>query len=58
MAVFVGKEFEFVNPSKGILHFTDTAKAKEYFAANPIAEAIILLKGSNSMHMGDMEAVL
>ena len=58
MAVFVGTEFDFVKPTDNMLHFADTAKAKEYFFNNPIAEAIILLKGSNSMHMGDMEAVL
>ena len=58
MAVFVGTEFDFVKPTDNMLHFADTAKAKEYFAANPIAKAIILLKGSNSMHMGDMETVL
>lgn len=58
MIVFVGKEFGFVEPQSAILYFDDISKAKEHFNTNRITESIILLKGSNSMHMGDMEEVL
>ena len=58
ITVFVGKEFDFVNRQAGVFHFCNTDEAKEYFAKNPITGATVLLKGSNSMRMGDMETVL
>ena len=56
--VFVGKEFCFVEQSNDVLYFKDINKAIEYFTSTPIVGAIILLKGSNSMHMGNIESIL
>lgn len=57
--ILVGPEFE--APAKGmqgIEWFATSADAKDYFADHPIANASILLKGSNSTRMWVLEEVL
>ena len=52
---FVGQEFAKVT-DKNI--FADVEEANTYFTSHPIENAIILIKGSNSMHLNKLTAIL
>jgi UDP-N-acetylmuramoyl-tripeptide--D-alanyl-D-alanine ligase len=55
LTVFVGKEFAFVTNNETTLWFDNVTDAKSHFEQNPISNATILLKGSNSVRMGLLE---
>ena len=52
---FVGQEFAKVT-DKNI--FADVEEANTYFAEHPLNNAMILIKGSNSMHLNKLTAIL
>jgi UDP-N-acetylmuramoyl-tripeptide--D-alanyl-D-alanine ligase len=55
LTVFVGKEFAFVTNNETTLWFDNVTDAKSHIEQNPISNATILLKGSNSVRMGLLE---
>lgn len=46
---FVGKEFEFIEPSARIKYFETTEEAKDWFLMSYFKDSTILIKGSRSM---------
>ena len=54
-AYFVGQEFGKVVKSNV---FADVEEANAYFAAHPLENAMVLIKGSNSMHLNKLTAIL
>ena len=56
--VFVGGGFSFVQQDADCMWFANIEEAKEYFKNNPISNATILLKGSNSVRVGALEEIL
>jgi len=52
---FVGTEFAKVVKRN---NFTDVEEANAYFTANPLENAMVLIKGSNSMHLNKLTAIL
>ena len=52
---FVGQEFAKVT-SKNV--FADAEEANRYFTEHPLENAMILIKGSNSMHLNKLTAIL
>ncbi len=52
---FVGQEFGKVVKNNV---FADVEEANAYFAAHPLENAMILIKGSNSMHLNKLTAIL
>ena len=56
--VFVGGGFSFVQQEADCMWFANIEEAKEYFKNNPISNATILLKGSNSVRVGALEEIL
>lgn len=56
--VFVGRGFSFVQQDADCMWFANIEEAKEYFKNNPISDATILLKGSNSVRVGALEEIL
>ncbi|MCR4811564.1 MAG: UDP-N-acetylmuramoyl-tripeptide--D-alanyl-D-alanine ligase [Bacteroidales bacterium] len=58
LVVLVGDEFSFASSVPDVLWFPDSQSAHDYFAANPLSGASVLLKGSNSNRMWLLEEVL
>ena len=58
LVVLVGDEFSFASSDPAVLWFPDSQSAHDYFAANPLSGASVLLKGSNSNRMWLLEEVL
>ena len=56
--VLIGEEFAFVQNDARFNWFADSTAAKNYLASHPLADATILLKGSNSTKMWLLEEVL
>ena len=54
-AYFVGAEFAKVT-TRNV--FTDVDEANAYFTAHPLENAMVLIKGSNSMHLNKLTAIL
>ena len=52
---FVGTEFAKVVKKN---NFTDVEEANAYFTAHPLENAMVLIKGSNSMHLNKLTAIL
>ena len=52
---FVGQEFAKVVKKN---NFADVEEANAYFAAHPIGNAMVLIKGSNSMHLNKLTSIL
>ena len=52
---FVGTEFTKVVKKN---NFTDVEEANAYFTAHPLENAMVLIKGSNSMHLNKLTAIL
>ena len=52
---FVGTEFGRVVKKNS---FADVEEANDYFTKNPLENAMILIKGSNSMHLNKLTAIL
>ena len=52
---FVGQEFAKVVKKN---NFADVEEANAYFAAHPIENAMVLIKGSNSMHLNKLTSIL
>ena len=52
---FVGQEFSKVVKKN---NFADVEVANAYFAAHPIENAMVLIKGSNSMHLNKLSSIL
>lgn len=56
--VLIGEEFAFVQNDARFNWFADSTAAKNYLVSHPLADATILLKGSNSTKMWLLEEVL
>lgn len=56
--VLIGEEFAFARQWPAVLWFADSAEACAHFSDKPLSGAAILLKGSNSNHMWELEKVL
>ena len=56
--VLIGEEFDFAKGLAGVLWFADSVAARDHFAAKPVNDATILLKGSNGTRMWILEDVL
>ena len=54
-AYFVGAEFAKVT-TRNV--FADVEEANAYFTAHPLENAMVLIKGSNSMHLNKLTAIL
>ena len=54
-AYFVGQEFAKVTDQNT---FADVEVANSYFTAHPLENAMVLIKGSNSMHLNKLTAIL
>ncbi|MBR3551547.1 MAG: hypothetical protein IKO09_06105, partial [Bacteroidales bacterium] len=52
---FVGTEFAKVVKKN---NFADVDEANDYFSKHPLENALILIKGSNSMHLNKLTAIL
>ena len=39
-------------------NFADVDEANDYFSKHPLENALILIKGSNSMHLNKLTAIL
>jgi UDP-N-acetylmuramoyl-tripeptide--D-alanyl-D-alanine ligase len=52
---FVGQEFAKVVKKN---NFADVEEANAYFATHPIEDAMVLIKGSNSMHLNKLTSIL
>ena len=52
---FVGTEFAKVVKKN---NFTDVEEANAYFTTHPLENAMVLIKGSNSMHLNKLTAIL
>ena len=52
---FVGQEFAKVVKKN---NFSDVEGANAYFVAHPIENAMVLIKGSNSMHLNKLSSIL
>ena len=53
--IFVGSEFCSLEPEEC---FTDTDTLNQYLTGHPIMDALILVKGSNSIHLDKLSAIL
>lgn len=56
--VLVGLEFAFAEGKSNVKWFADSDAAAAYFAEHPLSGAMVLLKGSNSTRMWQLEKVL
>ena len=54
-AYFVGSEFARVTDH---YVFADVEEANAYFTKHPLENAMVLIKGSNSMHLNKLNAIL
>jgi len=56
--LLIGEEFCFADGQQGVVWFPDVDAAKTYLEAHPITQSLILLKGSNSNHLWQLESLL
>ncbi len=56
--ILIGKEFRFADGQPGLHWFPDVDAVKIYLTANPIQNSLVLLKGSNSNHLWQLEELL
>ena len=56
--LLIGEEFRFADGTDGVLWFADSDAACQYLAAHPIDGALVLVKGSNSNRLWQLEELL
>ena len=58
LAILVGDEFRFAEKEAGVVWCPDCDCAKAWLEANPLSGALVLVKGSNSNKLWQLESLL